>query len=164
MTYSSDRPLQANQLPISFELTSKPEDLNQEIELIYKRIANAVNSKEGALYQPIETATFQQYFILGNPQQFRPTYRMTVNFGALPNTGSKSVPHGIAFDSGFRATRIYAAATDPTNLLYIALPFASPTLANNIQLFVDATNVNILTGANVSNYTDCTVVIEYTKF
>lgn len=164
MGFSSDIPLQANQLPISFEYPDKEEQIPQQIELLYKRIANVMNTKEGALYQPLETATFQQFFIAGNPQQFRPTYRKVIDFGALPNAGLKQVAHGIAFTTDFRMTRMYATATDPATPSYIHIPHASPTLNENIKITVDGTNVNITTAINYTAYTTTYVILEFTKF
>lgn len=168
MGFSSDQPLLSNQLPISVQLADDNEemvldDVVETLELLYKRIANAVNTKEGALYVPQEVATFQSYFTAGNPQVFRNVYRKTIDFGALPNAGLKSVPHGITFTSACSSTRIYGSATDPVNLIYIPLPFSSPTLNQNIKLTVDATNVNITTAIDYSAFTRCTIVIEFTK-
>lgn len=164
MSFSSDPALQANQLPISIELSEKPEQLIQQLELVLKRIANTMNTKTGGLYQTLETAAFDQLFTPGNPQQFRPIYRKVVDFGALPNAGAKAVAHGIAFDTNFRLTRLYASATDPIALSYIHLPHASPTLNQNIKLVVDGTNVNVTTAIDYSAYTACYVIIEYVKF
>lgn len=164
MAFSSDAALQSNQQSISLEVP-KPDDPDfvKIMSLYMKRSADSMNTKEGALYTLKEVATFQQYFVASEPQRTRNVYRMTVNFGALPNTGAKSVPHGIAFNSECSITRMYGAATDPVNLLYIPLPLAAPVLIENIELYADGTNVNIITGRNFSNYTRCTVVLEYTK-
>lgn len=161
--FSSDQPLVANQLPISVEFPRDQQEFINTISLLYKRIANAVNTKEGALYLPQELATFQLYFTPNDPQRLRNVYRKTIDFGSLPNTAAKAVPHGITFNSNFSTTRIYGSATDPVNLVYIPLPFADPTPANNISLFLDSTNVYVTAGSNRSNFTRCTVVIEYVK-
>ncbi len=92
---------------------------------------------------------------------FRPEQRCVINFGALPNTGSKSVAHGITCTASTTFTRIYGAASDTTGFNYIPLPYASPTLANNIELRVDATNVIVTTGSNRTNFNVCYIVIEY---
>lgn len=165
MAFSSDPALLANQLPISIEFSKDdPERFQETLNLTYKRIASSVNSKEGALYWPVETATFQQYFRSGNPQLFRPVYRKVVDFGALPNAALKSVAHGIVgIGATFRVTRTYGGATDPVAFIFLPLPYSSPVLANNIELNWDAVNVNITTGANYTAYTATTVVLEYTK-
>ncbi len=161
--FSSDQPLVANQLPVSVDFPRDAEEFLDTITLLYKRIAFAVNTKEGSLYIPREIANFQQYFTPSDPQRLRPVYRRTVDFGALPNAGVKTVAHGIAFDSNFTTTRIYGSATDPVGLTYLPLPYASNTAGASIEMFINATNVVIATGSNRSNYTRCTVVIEYMK-
>lgn len=163
MSFTSDNPLQTNQLPISVEYPQDPKLLQVVNTETYKRTANAVNTKTSGLYLPQEIASFQQYFTSGNPMQNRDVYRKVVDFGALPNTAAKTVAHGITFDSNSTLTRLYAAATDPVNLLYIPIPYASPTLANNIELSLDSTNVIITTGNNRSAFTTCYVVIEWLK-
>jgi len=135
------------------------------------RLAIAVGQKETAYYPLIEMVTGQQFF--ANPAFtsqtstvpfYRSTFRKTINFGALPNTATKSVAHGIAFNSGYTVTRIYGAASDTTGLNYIPLPYASPTLIHNIELNLDGTNVNIITGSNRSNFNVTYVILEYMKF
>lgn len=162
MSYSSDQPLLANQLPISVDFPKEFEKFHPIIDLLYKRIANSVNSKEGGLYSLSEVNAFMQYFT-SNPNAFRPTYRKVIDIGALPNAATKSVAHGITITNTFRFVRIYGAASDPINFLYIPLPFSSPTLNENIKVTVDATNVNITTAINFSGYTSSQVVLEYAK-
>jgi len=163
MSFSSDVPLQANQLPISIDFPPTDDQAFLDtLSLAYKRTADSVNTKEGALYQPTELATFQKYFKETNTQNFRNVYRMTVDFGALPAAGSKPVAHNIAFTSQFRTTRIYGSATNPVNRSYIPLPYAS-AIGDDIELSIDATDVIITVASDKSAYTACTVVIEYTK-
>lgn len=173
MAYSSDFALLSNQLPISIDFPRDKEsydELIQCIDLLYKRIANAVNTKEGAIYQPIELASFGRYPLRSTtapypylPNQFVNIYRKTIDFGALPNTALKSVAHGIAFTTAFKMTIIYGCATDPVNQLYIPIPFSSPTLNQNIKIDIDGTNINITTAIDYSAFTMCNVVLEYSK-
>lgn len=159
---SSDNPQVGNQLPISIDFSGKEELFRDTLDNTYKRIANSVNTRTNGLFQPREVGNSEQYFTPNDPQVQRNVYRMTVDFGALPNTGTKTVAHGITFTSTFAATHIYAAATDPVNLLYIPIPYASAT-GNDIELLINATNVVIITNSNRSNFTICYVVIEYCK-
>lgn len=164
MAFSSDRPLQSNQVSISLEVP-KPDDpaFVETMSLYLKRMADSMNTKEGALYTLKEVATFQQYFTAGDPLKTRNVYRKVVNFGALPNTAAATVAHDIAFNADFSLTRMYGAATDPAAFQYLPLPYASPTAANCIELSADATNVIITTGSDRTAFTRCTVVLEYTK-
>lgn len=127
-------------------------------------LASSLNYREIGTYVSELTVTGQQYLPLfgisdSSSVTYRPTFRKVIDTGALPNTGTSSVPHGISLTSDDSATRIYGGATDPSNSL-IPLPFSSPTLADNIQLDIDATNVNITTGNDKTAYTRSFVVIE----
>lgn len=158
MSFSSDIPGLQNQLAISVELPNDLEGLREAVNDLYQDIATTVNSKEGALFVPIEKLTSGQYFIASNPQNNRAVYRMVVDFGALPNTGTKSVAHNIVgWDANFRLVRAYGAATDPIGLSAVPIP------NDNIFLEINSTDVIITTTANFSAYTDSTIVIEYTK-
>ena len=95
MTFTNDPALLVNQLPISLEF---PKDFEKFLEiwtLLYKRIANATNTKEGALYTLQELINFQQYFSPGNPQVFRNVYRKTFSIGPVAPSATVVVPHGI---------------------------------------------------------------------
>lgn len=94
--------------------------------------------------------------------EFRQVYRQVINFGPLLITGLNQQPHKITCTQKTSFTRIYGAATKPTAPFeYIPLPYASATLVNNIELFVDDTNVNIVTAADYSAYTIVYVILEY---
>jgi hypothetical protein len=133
-------------------------------------IALVLNIKDTGMYNTSEFVNGQVYF--SNPANnsstsanpiLRQVYRTVINFGSLPNTGTKSVAHGISTNAAMTFTRIYAAASDTTGLNYIPIPYASPTATNNIELSVDATNVNITTGSNRTNFNVTYVVLEYIK-
>ncbi len=144
-------------------------ELIVRLALIVNRINLAVNTKETSIYDNSrEFVTSGQYF--PNPTFFsgtaqapdpRTIYRTVINFGALPNAATKSVPHNITCTAATSFTRIYGAATDPSTS-YIPLPFVSATdVAHNIEVNVDTTNVNVVTGANYSAYTTTYIVLEY---
>jgi len=93
--------------------------------------------------------------------QTRTAYRTVINFGTLPNAGTKSVAHGIVCTPTTTFTKIYGAASDTSGNNYIPLPYASPTLVNNIELNADGTNVNVITGVDRTNFTICYIILEY---
>jgi hypothetical protein len=137
---------------------------------LYQNINNislVLNIKDSAYYVQQEFLNGQSFFpntnINFNNQNTRQAFRMVVNFGPLPDTSTISIPHGIEVSNGFTFTRIYGASSNQITMQYIPLPYASPTLANNIQLDVDATNVTITTGSNRSSYTTTYVILEYIK-
>ena len=162
MSFSSNAPLVANQVSDT-DFPDNFTDFHEVFDREFKKITDAINTKEGALYLLQELATFQQYFNPNNVQENLNVYRITVNFGALPNADTKRVSHGIAFDSNTRLTRMYGAATDTARLQYLPLPFSSPILINNVTLEADGDEILITTGTDYSNYTYVTVVMEYTK-
>lgn len=127
-----------------------------------------LNLKDTGVYITNEIINGQKYF----PDQTlnsstpgtavdRQVYRIVINFGALPNTSTKSVPHTITITPKTTFTRIYATASDTTGNNYIPIPYASATLANVVELNVDLTNVNITTNSDRTNFTVCYVVLEY---
>lgn len=133
-------------------------------------IALVVNACETGYYALIEILNGQLFFpdpALSSKTTVLPAYRqvfrIVVNFGALPDTATKSVAHGIAPTSTYSFTRIYGTASDTTGLNYIPLPYASNTAGASIELNVDATNVNITTGSNRSNFNITYVILEYIK-
>jgi len=151
-------------IPAGEEL--KGDELRELIIRLYQNLNTmslAINRKESASYGLANFITSAQYY--PNPatasQEFRGVVRTVVDFGALPNTATKAVAHNIPFNAGFTLTRLYGAATDTTGLNYIPLPYASTVLANSIELRVDSTNVYITTGSNRTNFTLCSIVIEY---
>ena len=106
------------------------------------------------------------------PLMLRNSFYMTVNFGALPATGSKSVAHNIDFtivppatSSTYTFVSIIGSGTDPINLLSIPLPYSSAVaITDNIQVDVTTTDIVVTTGGtDRSNYTRCIFVIEYLK-
>lgn len=131
-------------------------------------IANALNIKDTGIYNTFEITNGQQFF--PNPSLnsstsgypiFRQVYRTVVNFGPLPNTGTASAPHHITVTPKTTFTRIYGVANNTTGNLYLPLPYAAQPPSQNIDLYVDATNVNIVTGADETAFTITYVVLEY---
>ena len=130
-----------------------------------------LNLKDTGYYDTSEFVTGQKFFpkpgltsLSAVTPDFRQTYRKVINFGALPNTGTTNIDHGITVDANTIFTRIYGVATDPAGLSYLPLPYASSTAANNIELSVNNTNVTIITGSDRSAYTITYVIVEFMKF
>lgn len=133
-------------------------------------IALLLNIKDSGYYNTQEFVNGQLLF--PNPTlssatstvpAFRQIFRTLVNFGQLPDAGILTAPHYINFTSTYSVTRIYGAASDPTGLNYIPLPYAASNINDGISLFVDSTNVNIRTTTDRRNFTICYVIIEYVK-
>lgn len=150
------------------EVDVNSQEFKDLLIILYQNInkmAFAVNGRDNGFYYLQELIDNQSWFPIDPTnisQTPRMNYRTTINFGALPNNGLKSVPHNIAVDGDLSWTRIYGAATDPIALRGIPLPFVS-VAGNHIQLDVDAVNVNITTIGNYSSYTTSYIVLEYLK-
>lgn len=137
----------------------------QQINLI----ATVLNVKESGMYPLQEFVTSMQWFedpalnsSTAQQPELRQVIRKVIDFGTLPNAaGTKSVPHGLTITGATRFTHIYATASDPTTPSFIPIPYASSILADNIELSVDAMNVNITVGKNRSTYTTTYVVLEF---
>ena len=156
-----------NLLPQTYIIPDDPEEKDLKIRQYFNDIATATNTKDSGIYDAIETITGQSFLPLFSTQTganatYRTVFRKVIDFGALPNTTTKSVAHGITIGSTFSATKVYGAATDPSTS-FIPLPYASPTAANNIELNLDGTNVNVTTGSDRTGYTRCFVIVEYIK-
>lgn len=153
-----------------YETEGLSEPLEELLVRMYQNLNQmsiAINLKDSSYYTTQEFVNNQQFFSPTGTDQtaYRDAFRMTVDFGALPAAGAKTVAHGIGPSSAYIATRIYGAATKPSTINWIPIPYVSATLmADNLQLDVDATNVTITTGGtDYSLYTKCIVVIEYIK-
>jgi hypothetical protein len=132
-------------------------------------ISNVLNLKDTGYYYPLEFLSGQRFS--SNPgasqtslysQVARQGFRFFMYFGALPNSTTKSVPHGLSTTYMTSATRIYGASTNSTIPGFIPIPYASAS-NNNIELYIDGTNINIATNSNWSAYTNTYVVFEYLK-
>ena len=133
-----------------------------------------LNIKDTGMYATSEFVNSQSFF--PNPalqtgssvdpvsRTQRQVYRCVINFGALPNTATKSVPHNLTFNAGFTMTRLYGTASKADASQFIPVPYSAANAAvNNVELWVDGTNVNIKTTADYSLYTTTYVILEYLK-
>lgn len=100
--------------------------------------------------------------IIGQWIDGKPLYQKTIEFGALPNNAIKSVAHNI---SGMdKIIDIKGLTIHPTNHYYIPLNDVSTTSqSNQIRVWADSTNVNIITGMNGTNYSQTYITLRYTK-
>lgn len=88
-------------------------------------------------------------------------YRKRINFGALPNATTKNVAHGL---TDFTLIRTNCVATNTSTNQNFILPYASPTgIEYNMSLYINNTNVQIVTGIDRSAYNSCYVDLYYIK-
>lgn len=166
MTFSSDNPLNTNQLPISLDVNPEDKEFNSILLLYLRRIANAVNTKESGLFLLQENAPFEQWFQNGNPQQNRNAYRLTADLVAL-NGGN--IPAG-------STSLVLSSSTQPMNVKGYLFPVQGfggavdtgglSYFLNDPQIYVRyqaSTNTIIIQNNSGNALTWCVFVLEYLK-
>jgi hypothetical protein len=152
-------------VPVYDTVPEKWEDARQFLVEHLKKISNGINAREIGFFLDEELLSGKAFIpgatVPGNPQVFRTVLRKVIDCGSLPNTGPKVVPHGIVFDANFTLVQLYGASTDPVNLNAIGLGHASTIPANSVELYMNATDIIIITGINRSSYTRTFVTVEY---
>ncbi|HUS87866.1 MAG TPA: hypothetical protein VMW91_00610 [Desulfosporosinus sp.] len=138
-----------------------------QITQFLRSISRSVNSKEIGTYFDQEVLNGQQFFSTkpaSEPQVTRDVYRTVIDFGALPNTGTKTVAHNITnINTQFSITRLYGATSDTTSFEYRSLPWAANPSTNTIELSMDATNIIVKTFIDLTRFNKTYVVVEYMR-
>ncbi len=153
-------------VPVYDTVPEKWEEAREFLVEHLKKISNAVNAREIGWYLDEELISGKSFIPVpvpmgdASPQQFRTVLRKVIDFGALPNSTIKSVPHGILVNSRFTLIHLYACATDPIGLTSFEIDHAEPATGVT-WMYMDATNINIITGSNRTSYTRVFVTIEF---
>ena len=142
-----------NFLPPEFVLPLDWDNSRQIIVDRETRTADAINATASGYYSTIELQSGHQFFSTNNPKL---GFRKLVDLGALPNAGTKLVPHGIT--GIVQLTHLYGSATGVNS--YLPLPYFS--LTSGIELQMDVTNIIITTATDKTAYSGI-AVIEYLK-
>jgi hypothetical protein len=148
-------------------------EFKQMLVTLYQTVNNivlALNKKETGIYDLNEFVTGSTLFpnpALTHASSITPAarqvFRKVISIGTLPNAaGTKTVAHGITFSSNTTFLKIFGAAYDPVGIVALPLPYTS-TVGNDIEVWVDATNINVRVTSNRSAYTVVYVVLEYVK-
>lgn len=161
MTYSPAN-AQQSYIPPSVIFPEDPKLFRNVLTEKYQRLVEGVNDKEIGHYNTTELLNGQLFFTDGDATKYRYVLRKVIDFGALPNTGTKTVAHGITWNANTRFTRIYGTATDPSTRA-IPLPYVDTTAGSSIELSVDATNVEVVTAADYTGYTTTYIILEYVQ-
>lgn len=166
MTFSSDNPLNTNQLPVSLDVNPNEKGFQDILILYLRRIANAVNTKESGLFLLQENANFEQWYQTANPQQNRNAYRTTADL-VLLNGGN--IPVG-------STSLVLASSTQPMNIngyLYPVQGFGGAVDTGGLSYFLNdpsiyvryqnSTNTIIIQNNSGNALTWCVWVMEYLK-
>ena len=117
-----------------------------------QKIATSVFNLQ--VFSTSETPTGEVW--IGGEQVFS----KVVSLGAMPNTTTESVAHGltgVTFLPGCTGM-----ADNGSN--FIPLPYVSTTaVANHIQVQIDGTNIKLTSGVDFSSYTSGYYVLKYKK-
>jgi len=154
-------------LPETYIIPEEAVEKDIKIKKYFEDISIAVNSKDSGFCEGEETVTGKQFLPIfsfdgTSNANYRDVFRKVIDFGTLPNSTTKSIPHGIEIRPEFSLTMLYGAATDP-GVNWIPIPYASPIANNNIGLNITIDTVQIITAKNLVNFTRCFVVVEYIK-
>jgi len=146
------------------------------------KIAISLNNKQSGYYPLTEFVSGGQFFPIttssatGAVNQ-RQEYVKTFNFGVLPNSTIKAIPHGITINTpndNITFTHIYATGTTSNpvtpigpagiygNLVGWPIPYVYPH-PSEIALYITTTHVVIETFSDYTNTDRCIVVLKYLK-
>lgn len=144
-------------------------DINKVTDADMNEIKDVVNEnyqeQQNTQVQINALATYStEEQVIGKWINNETVYRKVVNFGALPNTSEKSVPHNI---SNFNfATKIDGIAYNSDGRTFplpaVSFGISSGNVTPSIYVFADRTSITIGTGVDRSAYSGY-VIIEYTK-
>lgn len=156
MSFSSDKPLQSNQLPISIDYPDPSNtDFLSVISLDRKRISDSVNTKVGGIFSQQENASFKKYNV-ETPDKTSNGYRKSFNITQL-NGGNIAAGATVNFAHNItgiaKGSTIVAECTSIDNRYFsVMYPY----------VYLDATNVYFTNPLAVA-LTTVYVIAEYLK-
>ena len=151
MAFTSDNPIQINQLPISNDFNfQSEEDLKWLLEQNYKRMVSAINTKEAAFYLLQELGNFKQWFSRNDPLTNRNVYRFVfdlvkLNGGNIAGAATVSFNHNIS--NLTNTALIYASCTSVVPEFFtVVYPYAK---MNATQVVFTNPTGDVLTQADM---------------
>ena len=137
--------------------------LSNHIEYNPADSAWKVNNVEDALDSLYIAKTGDNYSteerVVGTWIDGRPIYQKTIYFGNLPNNSSKSVAHNI---TNIKTIINGIGYAQDANTFY-PIPYThADGLRYQVQLYLDRTNINIITKNDLSDFTYY-ITVQYTK-
>lgn len=157
MSFTSDNPIQVNQLPISVDFDIKDiESLKWLLEQNYKRTVSAINTKEGSFYLLQELGNFKQWYTRNDTLRNRNVYRFVFDLVGL-NGGNIGPGATVSFNHNIsnltNAALIYASCTSVVPELFtVVYPYAK----------MNATQV-VFTNPTANALTQVDFIAEYLK-
>lgn len=152
-------------LPTTIQYPKEPEELLIRLNKAYEDTATRLNVKQIGIFDLVEFLTGEQWFVVGNPQTKRQTFRKSFSIGAIAAGATSTTAHGITGITAF--THIYGTViTDLAAKRYRPINATSATLVTDqISIDIDSatSSIVIVNGATAPNITSAIVVLEYLK-
>jgi hypothetical protein len=147
-----------------------PETDSQDFPVVLKNrfeeISYLLNRKIEGTFSSEESLTGQRLVLDSNPPGVigNEIFRRVIDFGSLPNSSTKKVPHYIAITEDLAITKLYGTATrQGTTGTFAALTFPQKTNVYRVDLEMDGIEVKVVTNYDLSLYLRCFIFIEYVK-
>ena len=141
-------------IPTGYTKSEIPYDLNG--------LGNMVSRLDNQMNYPAEG----EEQIIGYWIDNKPIYRKVINFGSLPNAGTKNIAHNISNLDNVINARINARNDNGTGSTRLSIPYVYPKASYDTYYIgfegISDTHVTIVTGNNRTNYS-AYVILEYTK-
>ena len=125
-----------------------------------KVLNNITSVNEKAMKEIAKEVYSTEEQVVGTWVDGKPIYRKVIDFGALPNSTLKQVPHGI---SDIDAIVSLNGVTFAKNKTATPIPYVYTDSINTVSLFLEGTNVCIQTFGDKTSYINTYVTLEYTK-
>ena len=125
-----------------------------------KILLNGIEYSSGGSSEHIYSTTEQK---VGKGTDGKPIYEITVDTGTLPNNTTKTITHGISDLKAVIDLRGYARNTNSGINIPIPYVYKSGSSAGCLQVYVDDTNIYLVSMENMSGYTESEVTIQYNK-
>ena len=130
----------------------EPQALSVEIDRAYVDIASSVNNRTIGQYTSNNSIqTGETWYLNGlRYSGFRQLYTFTAPGNSI---------HNIAVGNIFAFTKIYGTFTDGTN--WYPLPYVNTAAANQVQVIVTATQIQITAGGGAPTISSGLIVLEW---
>lgn len=136
---------------------AKWEEAHNFLNWYLTQTTNFLNSKSIGIYSSELVPSGKQIYVSSTSYD---VLRVTVVFGQLPNSTTKTVPHGLMVDGSFRLLNLYLTANNTSGNEYFCLQYYS-IAASDIVVSMDATNVIVKTQSDYSAYNMSLAIIEF---
>lgn len=165
MTIPQPPLLQTPLLPTSRKFPKEIEELEPTLSKMYSDVAQAVNTREIANYEKVQTSTGQKWFNDAEPEKKRSSFRQVYTLASIAN-GTNTIPLGFTLPTVTPLptfVHVYGVG-NYQGTQSVPLPHVNVTTpADGIELRINwaTSNIEIVTTtANWANYS-AVVVLEY---